>query len=90
MKINNGFELNEVCGVSFLVPMGMESVDFTKLISLNESSLLLWNTMKAKGDFTERDLTEALLNEYEVDEATAAKDVRTLVERMKEEGIIED
>ena len=46
MRIKQGFKLNSVCGQNFLVPMGEGNVDYSKLIALNESSLLLWRRME--------------------------------------------
>lgn len=67
--------------------MGESNIDFSKLIALNESSLLLWNRMQ-EGSFTTDDLVKVLLNEYEVDEATARKDVEAIVEQFEKEGVI--
>lgn len=87
MQVKSGFKLNQVCGQTFLVPMGESNIDFSKLIALNESSLLLWNRMQ-EGDFIIDDLVKVLLDEYEVDEATARKDVEAIVKQFEEEGVI--
>lgn len=87
MQVKSGFKLNEVCGQTFLVPMGESNIDFSKLIALNESSMLLWKRM-SEGEFTTDDLVKTLLDEYEVDEATARKDVEAIVEQFKSEGVV--
>lgn len=87
MQVKSGFKLNEVCGQTFLVPMGESNIDFSKLVALNESSLLLWKRM-SEGEFTTDDLVKTLLDEYEVDEATARKDVEAIVEQFKSEGVV--
>ena len=87
MQVKPGFKLNQVCGQSFLVPMGESNIDFSKLIALNESSLLLWKRMQT-GEFTIDDLVNELLNEYEVDDATTRKDVEAIIEQFKSEGVI--
>jgi hypothetical protein len=69
--------------------MGEKNIDFSKLIALNESSLLLWKRME-QGDFTEDDLVQTILDEYEVDADTARKDVRNIIEQFKAENIITD
>lgn len=88
MQVKKGFKLNQVCGQTFLVPMGEDNIDFSKLIALNESSLLLWNKM-SEGEFTEDDLVKSLLEEYEVDEATARADVQALIEQFRKECVID-
>ena len=87
MKIKQGFKLNSVCGQNFLVPMGEGNVDYSKLIALNESSLLLWRRME-EGEFTEDDLVQVLLKAYEVSEDVALTDVKNIIKQFKEEQII--
>ena len=75
MKKKPGFKLREVCGEKLLVPEGEINIDFSNMISMNESAAFLW---EAVGDapFEEADLVAHLLNEYEVDEATAQMSTR--------------
>lgn len=87
MKLKSGFKRNEVCGQSFIVPMGENNIDFSKVIALNESSLLLWKKME-EGDFTINDLVEALLEEYEVEESVARADVENIIAQFDKEGIL--
>lgn len=88
MKLRPGFKLNSVCGQYFVVPMGEKNIDFSKIIALNESSLLLWKRME-QGEFTEDDLVKALLDEYEVEESVARKDVETIIEQFRKECVFE-
>lgn len=88
MKLKSGFKLNEVCGQSFVVPMGEKNIDFSKVISLNESSLLLWKRME-QGEFTTDDLVNVLLDEYEVEKEVAQKDVMGIISQFSAEGVIE-
>ncbi len=87
MNIIEGLERREVCGESILVPTGEKSVDFSKLVSLNDTSLFLWKKME-KGEFTPAELVKALLDEYEIDEATASKDVDSFIDQLLKEGLI--
>ena len=87
MKIKSGFKLNTVCGQTFLVPMGEGNIDYSKLIALNESSLLMWKRME-QGDFETDDLVKVLLDEYEVEESVARQDVEKIIEQFKNEKII--
>ena len=67
--------------------MGEGNVDYSKLIALNESSLLLWRRME-EGEFAEDDLVQVLLKEYEVSEDVALTDVKNIIKQFKEEQII--
>ena len=52
MKIKKGFVLKDICGESIIVAEGKENIDFTKIISMNESSAFLWESVKDKDFLT--------------------------------------
>ena len=88
MQIKKGIVLNEVCGEHFLVPMGEENIDFSKLIALNEPSVLLWKRME-QGPFEVDDLVKVILDEYEIDETTARNDVSSFLDQFRKEKLLE-
>ena len=88
MKAKPGFNLRVVCGENIIVAEGQENIDFSNIISMNESSAYLWQNIQGK-EFTHEDLVGLLTQEYEVDEATAMKDVKALTELWLQAGIIE-
>ena len=87
MKIKEGFEIRNVCGENIIIAHGKENIDFTKVITLNESAVLLWNKAVGK-DFTEEDLVNVLLDEYDVEVPRAAEDVKNLVTLWVETGLV--
>jgi len=88
MRQKKGFKLRDICGEHVIVAEGIENVDFSKIISMNESSSYLWRKTEGR-DFTYDDLAEMLCEEYEVDMATALQDVKTMAMQWMEAGIIE-
>lgn len=88
MKAKPGFNLRVVCGENIIVAEGEENIDFSNIISMNESSAYLWQNIQGK-EFTHEDLVGLLTQEYEVDEATALKDVKALTELWLQAEIIE-
>lgn len=88
MKTKKGFNLRQVCGENVIVAEGAENIDFSSIISMNESSAYLWNSIQSK-EFDKNNLVELLTQEYEVDADTAAKDVEALVAQWMKAGIIE-
>lgn len=89
MKVKNGFNLREVCGENIIVAEGDENIDFSNIISMNESSAYLWQEVQKLDNFTIDILTQLLCEQYEIDEATAKKDVTTLATQWAAAGIIE-
>lgn len=88
MKVKKGFELREICGEKVILATGIENVDFSRLVSLNESSAYLWQNVEGK-EFTAETLAQLLCKEYDVDHETALADAERLIEEWKQCGIIE-
>lgn len=89
MKVKNGFNLREVCGEHIIVAEGDENIDFSNIISMNESSAYLWEEVQKMGTFTVDNLVELICNQYEIDETTARKDAIALAAQWGTAGIIE-
>lgn len=87
MKIVKEMSLREIAGEHILIPMGQTAMEFSGLVNLNGSALLLWNRMQE--ECTEEDLRDLLLQEYEVDEETAMTDVRLFLDKLRREGILD-
>lgn len=89
MKKKPGFVMRSVCGERFLIAEGLQNIDFSKLIALNESSVYLWNSINEGDEFTADTLADLLLEEYEVTREVALNDAQALINQMLEAGIIE-
>jgi hypothetical protein len=87
MKINPGFELREVCGEYILLAYGEENIDFTKVISMNDSAALIWRALE-NTEFTLQTVVDILLAEYEIDVETATHDAEQLLQHWKCEGLV--
>ncbi|ETD21097.1 MULTISPECIES: PqqD family protein [Prevotellaceae] len=87
MKTKKGFNLRTVCGEHIIVAEGKENIDFSNIISMNESSAYLWKNIHDK-EFTVEDLANLLMQEYEVEKETALNDARTLSQQWAVAGII--
>lgn len=73
MKIDKQFILRRIAGDYVIIPTGKTTLDFNGLITVNEQGAFLWERLRQ--EVTQQELVQALLAEYEVDEATAAADV---------------
>ena len=90
MKIKEGFEIQNVCGEYIVVPTGAENVDYSKIISLNETAAYLWNGVAGKESFTTDDMVQLLLEEYDVEENIALEDRELIVARWREMELLEE
>ena len=89
MRQKKGFVLREVCGEKAILGEGLGTVDFGKIISLNETAAFLWEKASELGDFTAEQLAEALCSEYDVETERALDDVQKMLEIWQNTGIIE-
>lgn len=89
MRTKTGLEMRDVCGEKVLIASGIENLDFSKMISLNETAAFLWNAVSGK-NFDSNALVELLCGEYAVTETQAHHDVSHLLAQWKEYGIIEE
>ena len=88
MKIKEGFVLRTICGQNVVSGEGTSQVNFSKLVSLNETAAYLFKAVQGR-EFTAETLANLLLDEYEVDRETALKDAESLCSQWKEIGIAE-
>jgi len=89
MKTKKDFSLKEVCGEFILIAEGKTNIDFSEIISMNESSALLWRKIEGK-EFTEETLRDILLEHYEVEPEVALADVQKLIQTWKNSHLIEE
>ena len=72
-----------------IVPTGADNVDYSKIISLNETAAYLWENVAPKDSFNIDDMVALLLAEYEVEESVAREDCEMIIERWKEMELLE-
>lgn len=80
MKLKNGFVLREVAGQTVVLPAGGD-LDLNMMITLNETGKFLWKLLEE--ETAEEELVTALLQEYDVDEATAHNAVKNFTATLK-------
>ena len=86
MKIKQEYKVREIAGENVVIMQGGKGADLTKIITLNESALLLWNTL-CESDFTAEQAAQVLMQNFEVE--AALRDATAWVERLAECGLIE-
>lgn len=86
MKLKTGFVLRKVADTYVVVAVGAEAKKHNVMITLNETGALLWEKLSEGAD--EESLTNAILEVYDIDEATARKDVQAFIAKVKGEDLI--
>lgn len=88
MKIKEGFILREIMGNYVVVAVGSASKDFRGMIKLNSTAVDIWNLIQEGKD--ENEICELLLNQYDVERDQLEKDIRATINRLIEQGILEN
>lgn len=88
MHIKPGFVLRTICGQNVISGEGSANVNFSKLVSLNETASFLFKKVEGK-EFTAEDMADALTEAYDVDRETALADSLKLCDQWVEIGIAE-
>ncbi len=88
MRINPNYKIREIAGETIVVNQGIANVDTTRIISLNASARLLYQTLVGR-DFTTEDAAKILTETYGICNERALKDAEVWVESLKQCGVIE-
>ena len=86
MKIRSGFAKREIAGSNIVVPVGKASMEFNGMITLNESGAFFWDCFCK--DITVDDAVKMVTDEYEIDEATARKDIEGFVDMLRKNNLL--
>jgi hypothetical protein len=87
MKIRSDFALRSIAGTWVALPLGEATVDFTGMLTLNETGVMLWRMLE--NGCTKEEMTAALLDEYEVARDEAEADVDAFVKKLSDAGCID-
>ena len=87
MKTRKGYTLRSLGKEFILVADGFEAIDFSRMISMNESAAFLWEQVEDK-DFDAEMLTNLLTENYDIDRETAQNDVAAMLKSWSAAGII--
>lgn len=89
MKKTKDFSLRQIGKQYMIVDTTEDNVDLSRVYTLNATAAYLWEEIGAK-DFSETFLAERLCERYDIDKATAHKDVKLLLTEWEKMGLIKD
>lgn len=88
MKIKEQYKVREMAGEHVIIMQGKHGSDLTKIISLNQSALYLWNELQGK-EFDTELVADMLVERYGIDKGVATTDAERWIERLRECNITE-
>jgi hypothetical protein len=89
MKIKEQFKVREMAGEHVVIMQGSSFSDLTRIISLNESALYLWNALEGK-TFDAVVVANLLAEHYGIDDEIALRDAQRWLDKLDECGLLDD
>lgn len=87
MKFKEGYKVRDIAGEHVVIMQGRFGSDMTRVIALNETSLVLWNELQGK-EFDTDDVKCILLENYEVEESVAERDAKAWIDKLTECSLV--
>jgi hypothetical protein len=81
MKLKYDFAVREIVGEYIMVPLGAAALKFSGMISTSETGAALAEALKEH--VTRQELLQQLLEQYDIDEATAAADLDLFLDQLR-------
>lgn len=88
MKIKEQYKVREMAGEHVIIMQGKHGSDLTKIISLNESALYLWNELQGK-EFDTEVVANLIVERYGIEKGVATTDAERWIEKLRECNIAE-
>lgn len=85
IRINEGYKLKQIIDEYVIIATGDKAVKFSAVLVLNEVGVLVFKMLQ-EGK-SEKEIAQALVAEFGIDEATAAADVKRFVDKLINDGV---
>jgi len=87
MKLKEDFVMQPLADSWVVLPVGESCLDFTGMLTLNESGALLWRALESGADLDA--MAEVLIAEYEIDRHLALADAEDFLRDLAKFGCLE-
>lgn len=88
MKIKDGFIMKDVAGSKVVLPLGERQAEIRGIITFNDVGAEVFNMLDGTNSVEE--IIEKIVKDYEAPYDTVKSDVEKLIEKMRENGLVED
>ena len=87
MKIKENYKIRQIAGENLVISQGRGVADMTKVISLNQSAVKLWEALAGR-EFSEDDAAEVLVSLYGIEKERALTDAKAWIEKLQSGQVI--
>lgn len=86
MKIAQDFTLKKIADSFAVVPTGKNVVDFTAMITINETGAFIWNILQEDCDI--ETISKKMCDEYDIDMQTATDDAIEFLKILEDNNVL--
>lgn len=88
MKIKDGFIMKDVAGSKVVLPLGERQTEIRGIITFNDIGAEVFNMLDGTNSVEE--IIAKLVKDYDAPYETVKSDVEKLIDKMRENGLVED
>lgn len=88
MKIKKGYLMRQVIDTYIVVPVGEQVIEFKGMMTLNKTGAFIWQQLQTEQTYEQ--ILAAVLDKYEIGEATAAADLKEFLDSARGSGVLEE
>lgn len=88
MKIKDGFIMKDVAGSKVVLPLGERQTEIRGIITFNDIGAEVFNMLDGTNSVEE--IIAKIVKDYDAPYETVKSDVEKLIEKMRENGLVED
>ena len=88
MKLKYDFTIRQIMDEYVVIPAGESAIAVSGMVITNDVGALLWEGLKT--DTTKAALVARLLEEFDIDAATAGQDVEEFIARLRKLELLEE
>ena len=89
MKLKDNLTIRKIGDEYMMVSESGSGLDYTRVISLNNSAAYLVQEVQQK-EFTQEDWVNLLMDKYNVDKERAEIDVVALIDKLRKQGLFDE
>ena len=87
MKVNKNFVVRQIADEYIIVPIGEAVINFNGMVTVNEVGKFIWQQLYE--DLAQDELLQRIIQEYDIDEQTAAEDMEEFLEKLNQGGLLQ-
>ena len=87
MRIDTTLKIRDVAGEHIVIRQSDGVSDMTRVMALNGTAMELYQALQGR-DFTEDDVVDYLVGQFDVDRDTARRDAAAWLQQMREQALV--